>query len=175
MLIQIITHTPVWVWAILVLLLWVGIKQTLPRSVSLQRITVLPFAMVGLSLAGTLTAFGAGVYALLAWCAAAAVTSAVALVAVRGLPQRTHYSASTKRFDLPGSWTPMVLMMGIFITKYAVGVTLAMQPELARNALFIQGVSALYGGFSGVFIARSAPLWRLAFDQSTHTTIAQGA
>lgn len=170
---QIITHTPLWVWAILGLLLWVGHKQTLPRTVSLRRITVLPLVMVGLSLAGTLTAFGTGNRALLAWGIAAAIAAAV--VMTRHLPHGTQYNAWTESFHIPGSYTPLVLMMGIFFTKYAVGVTLVMHPDLARDALFSQSVSALYGGCSGVFVARAARLWRLASAKANGMTSPQGA
>ena len=170
---QIITHTPLWVWAILGLLLWVGHKQTLPRTVSLRRITVLPLVMVGLSLAGTLTAFGTGNRALLAWGIAAAIAAAV--VMTRHLPHGTQYNAWTESFHIPGSYTPLVLMMGIFFTKYAVGVTLVMHPDLARDALFSQSVSALYGGCSGVFVARAARLWWLASTKANGTTSPRGA
>ena len=169
MFIQIITRTPIWVWAILILLLWVGLKQTLPRNVSLRRITVLPLVMVGLSLAGVFSAFGSSMNALLAWGAGAAIAAAV--VMQRNLPQATQYNGWTQQFQLPGSWTPLVLMMGIFITKYAAGVALAMQPDLAGNALFSQSVGALYGGFSGVFAARAARLWRLVSSKASGATI----
>jgi hypothetical protein len=164
MFIQIITHTPVWVWAVLGLLVWVGLRQTLPRSVSLRRILVIPLVMVGLSLAGTVTAFGASNHALLAWGIAA--TIAVTVVMTRNLPPGTQYNAWTEAFHIPGSWTPLALMMAIFVTKYAVGVALAMHPELAREALFSQCVGALYGGCSGVFVARAARLWRLASSKA---------
>ena len=172
MLIQIITRTPVWVWAILVLLLWAGFVQTLPRSVGLRRVTVLPLVMVGLSLAGMLTAFGTGHHALLAWGAVAAITAA--FVMQLSLPQATRYNSWTQQFQLPGSWTPLVLMMGIFITKYAVGVTLAMHPEWARDALFSQSVAALYGSFSGVFAGRAARLWRLVSSKASGVTVLKG-
>lgn len=165
MFIQIITRTPVWVWAILGLLAWVGLKQTVPRSVSLRRITVLPVVMIGLSLAGMFTAFGAANHALLAWGIAAAVS--VAVVMTLNLPQATQYNTWTQHFHIPGSWTPLVLMMGIFITKYAVGVALAMHPDLARDAVFSQSVGALYGGCSGVFTGRALRLWRLAGRQAS--------
>ncbi len=173
MFVQIITQTPLWVWAILVALVWVGLKQTLPRSVSLRRITVLPLVMVGLSLAGMVTAFGTGNHTLLAWGIAAAV--AVSVVMTRNLPHGSQYNVWTESFQIPGSWTPLVLMMGIFITKYAVGVTLVMHPELARDALFSQSVGALYGGCSGVFVARAARLWRLASAKANGMTSPQGA
>lgn len=173
MFIQIITKTPIWVWGILALLLWVGVKQSLPRRVSLRRITVLPLAMAGLSLAGMLTAFGAGSPALLVW--GAVLAAFAAAVMTRSLPQATQYNAWTQQFQIPGSWTPLVLMMGIFITKYAVGVALAMYPDLARDALFSQSVGALYGGFGGVFAGRALRLWRLAENRTNGNNSLKGA
>lgn len=173
MFIQIITRTPVWVWVILVLLVWVGLKQTLPRSVSLRRITVLPLAMVGLSLASILATFGVANHALLAWSASVAVAAAV--VMRRCLPPATQYNGWTQQLQIPGSWTPLVLMMGIFITKYAVGVTLAMHPELVPDVLFSQSVGALYGGFSGVFAGRALRLWRLAGNHANGNIKLKGA
>lgn len=172
MVVQIITHTPLWVWAILGLLLWLGLRQSAPRSVSVRQTTVLPLGMVGLSLAGMFTAFGAGSPAVVAWASALAVAGAV--VMTRSLPKATQYNSWTQQFQLPGSWTPLVLMLSIFFTKYAVGVTLAMHPDLARDALFSQSVGALYGGFSGVFVGRAARLWRLASTQASGSNIQPG-
>jgi hypothetical protein len=52
--------------------------------------------------------------------------------------------------------------MGIFFTKYTVGVTLVHAPQLAHQMSFALPVSALYGIFSGVFVGQAASLWRLA-------------
>lgn len=53
-------------------------------------------------------------------------------------------------------------MMGLFLTKYTVGVALALHPELRRQAAFGLAVPLLYGAFSGVFAARALRMWRLA-------------
>ena len=66
---------------------------------------------------------------------------------------------------MPGSAVPLALMMGIFFTKYAVGVTLGMHLAQANDVSFALAVSALYGAFSGVFAGRAARLWRLALAQ----------
>jgi hypothetical protein len=58
----------------------------------------------------------------------------------------------------------MLLILGIFLTKYGVGITLAMQPGMARDGLFTLAVGGLYGLFSGIFAGRAARLWRLAFQ-----------
>ena len=57
---------------------------------------------------------------------------------------------------------PLALIVGIFLTKYFVGVELAMQPTLARDGTFALQISALYGVFNGLFAARALRMWRLA-------------
>jgi hypothetical protein len=160
MLLQIILHTPKWVFAVFALLLWLGAKQLLPSRSGLGRLTVVSVGMTGLSLAGVLTAFGDSPGALLGWGLAAAAAALAVLQAP--LPAGVRYDPATRTFHLPGSAVPLMLMMGIFATKYAVGVALAMAPALHRQPAFAVGIPVLYGAFSGVFAARAVRLWTLA-------------
>jgi hypothetical protein len=167
---QIISHTPAWVWALLAGLLWLGLKQTLTTNPSLKRITAMPVAMTGLSLFGTVSVFGMQLSTLAGWLTAAAVM-AVATLQV-ALSPATRYDATLQRFTVPGSWVPAGLILGIFLTKYAVGVSLAMHPGLAHDATFGLWVPLLYGAFSGVFCGRAARLWRLAQRQDALAGVA---
>ncbi|MDM0104115.1 hypothetical protein QTH97_04175 [Variovorax sp. J22R24] len=169
MLTQILFHTPKWVFALFATLVWLGAKQLLAGSVSLVRVTLLPVVMTGLSVYGVASVFGDSPMALLAW--AATAFALLGLVTQRALPASTRYDTATRRFHVAGSAVPMVLMMGIFFTKYVVGVLLAMHPELAHQVSFAVGISALYGVFTGIFVGRAIRLWRLAF-QSDRATLA---
>nr|WP_162583700.1 DUF6622 family protein [Variovorax sp. PBS-H4] len=173
MLTQILTHTPRWVFVLFALLVWLGIKQMFASSVSLVRVTVLPVAMAGLSFFGMLSAFGDSPVALLGW--AGAVSVLLLTVQRWPLPAATRYNAATRTFHLPGSAAPLALMMGIFFTKYAVGVLLAMHPEVARHTGFALGIGTLYGAFSGIFAARTLRLWKLAIRNTAGALPAVGA
>jgi len=163
MLLQILSHTPIWVFALFAALLWLGLSQLVTRRLGLSRITLLAAGMAAFSLYGTVSAFAAVPTALIAWLAGAA---AVFLIVVnRPVPAGTGYDAASRRFTVPGSIVPLALMMGIFFTKYAVGVALGMHLAQANDVSFALTVSALYGAFSGVFAARAARLWRLALAQ----------
>lgn len=160
MLMQIVLHTPKWVFAVFALLLWLGGRQLWPSRASLARTTVMPVLMIGLSLAGVASAFGDSLFALLGWAVAAGAT---VLVGRRvPLAAGTRYDPATRQFHLAGSAVPLVLMMSVFFTKYAVGVALAMHPELHRQAAFAFGIPMLYGALSGIFMARALRLWTLA-------------
>jgi uncharacterized membrane protein len=167
MFVQFFSKTPVWVWPLLAALIALGLSQARARTASLARITVMPVAMAGFSVWGTVSAFGGSPlfgYVMLAWMFAASVMLAV--VAPMAVPPGTSYDVSARTFALPGSWTPLVLILGIFVTKYAVGATLAMQPGMTRHGVFVLAVGGLYGLFSGIFAGRAVRLWRLAY-QST--------
>lgn len=157
---QIASNTPVWVWFLLIALFWLGHSQSKRRFASLPKIALLPFIMVGLSLQGTLHAFGAQPLVLAAWLGAGMVSWMS--VMRQPLPTDTRFDAARQRFDLPGSWVPMLLMAGIFVTKYTVGALSALQPALLHGAAFSLSLAALYGAFSGIFLSRAARLLRLS-------------
>jgi hypothetical protein len=156
---RILSNTPLWVWGLLAALLALGLAQVRPRRIRLRRALALPSAMTILSLLGTVSSFGLVPPVILAWIAA---TGAAAWLALRRpLPALTRYDSVSGIFDLPGSWVPLALILGIFSIKYAVGAALAIQPALAVHASFASGIAALYGGMSGIFIGRAGRLWRM--------------
>lgn len=163
MLLNILTHTPPWVFVLFAALLWLGMKQLLTHELSLLRVSALALGMSGWSLYGTASAFGGAAVPIGVWLAAAAVVLTVLLR--RRLAPGVRYDAARARFTLPGSAVPLALMMGIFLTKYAVGVALSVAPALSRDAAFAALVGGLYGAFSGVFGARALRLWRLALAE----------
>ena len=173
MFVQIITHTPIWVWAIFVLLLWLGFKQSQPSTPGLKRITLIPLAMLGLSLYGVISVFGSAGALLLAW--GCSLVLAATLIAQQPVQQGAHYNSWTQRFGLPGSWVPLMLMMGIFMTKYGAGITAAMRPDLLHGAAFSYSICAVYGVCSGVFAGRALHLWGLVWSQANSTGNLKGA
>ena len=160
---QILTHTPLWVFALFFGLVYLGYLQSRTRQVSRGRLIVLPLAMLAWSLYSVWSTFDAHLTALAAW---ACAWVAVVVIGLAWVPsRRVAYDASTAQFTVPGSWMPLALMMGIFLTKYAVGVALSVAPALSRDAAFAALVGGLYGAFSGVFGARALRLWRLALAE----------
>jgi hypothetical protein len=128
--------------------------------------------MTGLSFYGMLSAFGDSPLALFGW--AAAATLLLLTVQRWPLPVAARFDAASRSFHLQGSAVPLALFMGIFFTKYVVGVLLAMHPDLARHTGFALGIGTLYGAFSGIFAARSLRLWKLAIREDREALPAAG-
>lgn len=158
---QILRSTPLWVWGLLAGLLVLGVSQLRDRTAGLARVSLLPLAMTLFSVSGTASALGASPHramALSAWLIAAAL--AFALLA-RGRGDAAQYDPARRLFLLPGSVVPLLLIVGIFLVKYVVGVDLAMAPQLVQEAPYVLTVAALYGAFTGIFVGRASRLWRL--------------
>jgi len=153
MLLQILQRTPPWVFALFAILVVFGVLQSRTRQVSLVRVTILPLVLIGLSLSGLLGTFGANALAIAAWLTA--VGAALLLNRAAKWPRKVSYAPATRSFLVEGSWLPLAVMMIIFFTRYAVTVTLAMQPALAGTTWLPIGVSFAYGLMSGAFLARA--------------------
>lgn len=164
---SIVRGTPNWVWALATALAALGISQLFARRASLTRVLVMPAAMLAFAVYGIVSAFAVpgqsaavltGVFA--AWMATVAAT--LGLLSGLRAPGTARYHADRREFELPGSIVPLLLITGVFLTKYAVGIEVAMQPTLPRDAAFALSIAAVYGAFNGLFAARAAALWRLS-------------
>ncbi|MEO8145913.1 MAG: DUF6622 family protein [Betaproteobacteria bacterium] len=156
MLLEILKRTPVWVFVLFAVLVFFGVMQSRTRQIGIGRVTILPVVLIGLSLSGLWSTFsgsGNAWFAIAAWLAA--VAAAVLVNKYAKWPRNVLYTVSTGRFLVEGSWLPLAVMMTIFFTRYAVTVTLAINPGLAASPWLAAGVSAAYGLMSGAFLARA--------------------
>jgi hypothetical protein len=114
--------------------------------------------MLILSFLGVLSQHGEPWLALLAWGAGLSITVWLAL---RWMDQsRVRFVPERNKFNVPGSWLPLVLMMGIFLSKTMVGITSAVNPALATSAAFALATGLVFGIFSGLFLARGLNILR---------------
>lgn len=151
---QILSNTPVWVFVLFAGLLGFGLLQARDRSVKKPVAYLLPAAMVALSWYGVQSGFGLKVIPLAAWLTGLIL---VVVVSYRTFRQSAlSFDPQQNRFFIPGSWVPLLVIMGIFFTKYAVIVQAHMGGSISLPAA--AGVSLLFGGFSGYFAARALAL-----------------
>ena len=151
---QVLKSTPVWVWAILVALIVLGVKQLRPRTVSRYSLLIAPvvFLFVGLIAAGR------GPLGFLAWALTLLATAAFTFF-VWQPTAGARYSPSTDHLHLPGSVIPMLLMLAIFLLNYVINVALAINPALRAELPWQVGPAVILGALSGVFIGRAATLF----------------
>ena len=149
---EIVRHTPGYVWLILAALIVLGTLQWRDHVLTRGRLAIAPLALAGYSLWGATLAFGTRTDVIVAW----ATGIVAAFVANRWLRwPRTVEPLGQGRYALRGSPWPMVAMLAVFALRYAVAVTLVFHREWAADPSFSLALSAVYGALSGLFAARA--------------------
>lgn len=153
MMIEIIKHTPPWVFALFVGLLGLGWYQGRARTVRRSRMVVFPMVMILLSCYGVISAFGRSPLGIGCWL----LGGIIAVVLARQLAPilKAAISMENGLIFIPSSWLPMTLIMTLFATKYAVGVCLARQLPVITFPHFVGSVSFVYGLLGGFFFGRA--------------------
>lgn len=152
MLQQIVSHTPVYVWAILGFLVFRGVAASRTRVVTYRSLFIMPVVMLVLALTSLMGRFEGGALLAGAWCAAMAAGAALAWRFSDGQVAGVDRAAGT--VQLRGSWSPLALMMAVFLGKYVVGAALGMNPALAHHTGFALAACVLFGLCNGVFNGR---------------------
>jgi hypothetical protein len=154
----IVTHTPLWAWALLAYLVWQGFKGMQPRTTTIWRALIVPaiFIVWGLSRIG----FGQQAYgaALIAWLVAAALLLPVGVLT----PRPFEVDHATGQIIRPGSIFPLVRNLIVFGLQYTVAVISAIHvDDRAMAAIVARAVSgATAGYFFGSSIALLREYWR---------------
>ena len=160
MLEQILSRTPLWVAILFPSLVILGLMQMRTRTMTIQRLAILPIAMLLLSFFGIWSSFGASPLSILAWiCGVILVLSSIQF-----LPRATgvRFSSDTQMYTVPGSWVPLILILIIFTARYMLAVLLAMNVELRTAIPFTIGASLVLGFLSGSFMARALRIWKIS-------------
>ncbi|MGE0315781.1 MAG: DUF6622 family protein [Lautropia sp.] len=158
----IVRYTPHWVWGLLGGLLLLGATQLRTRRIPLARALAPAIGLALFSLFGLLRDLAGSGWlwaGLPAWLAGA---GAMLALGWRRAPRGgTAWDAASRRLTVPGSVAPLATIAAIFVFKYAIGVELALQPDLRQQALFAVATAGCYGALAGWFAIRPIALWRL--------------
>jgi hypothetical protein len=152
MLTQILTRTPPYVWAILALILVLGIMQLRVRTISRIQLLLMPAAMLALSIFTVASNFGTSFETIPAWIAGVAASHFFNTSVFKGPHGVTSNGTA---FQVPGSVVPLLIMLAIFLTNYTLGVTRAIAPHLFEAAAFKLAISLALGGLSGLLLSRA--------------------
>jgi hypothetical protein len=155
---DILTHTPTAVWAVLAALVLLGLRQTRTQTMSATRVWLVP-AVVGVaSLAGALRGFAGAGELLTGACWVAGAALGFASNRSLDLPRRVSANADGS-FTIGGSIAPLLLFVGVFMVRYVVNVALAISPALASNPTAAAAAAIAYGFTTGLLAARSRKIW----------------
>jgi len=157
---EILSYTPHWVFGLLFALCVLGLMQTRTRQVRFSLALLLPIGMLMLSVAGVFQYtdyWGAGFGFWLAGLVA------IGTIASRFMDANfvTREKASG-RLVMRGSWVPLLVILGIFITRYLLGVAQALQFPALNHWSVQMLVATGLGAWSSYFACRGWSCWRAA-------------
>ena len=163
---NVLGYTPVWVWFLLVGLIALGLKWTQPRQTGLTGIFVVPAIMVLLSLSHLLSD-GLSMVSL----AALALGGLLGVAAGLSLERRYRPVAlGGGRLQLAGEWTPMLVMLGVFLTRYTGAAVAAAAPVVAEGLEFRLMLGGLSAFFALLLVTRTSLRLRLALGTAATQT-----
>lgn len=154
---QIITNTPLWVWPLLVLTVWLGVRGLRLRTVSGWRMAILPIVGIALSIAGIAQSAQPGLSAA-GWMVA--LLAALPLGYAIGL-RRVVRVLERGRLEIEGGRFMLIFGLSIFAVRYALGVLFGVLPALAREPAWSVASGALGGALAGIGIGWLAGVLRI--------------
>lgn len=154
-----ILETPVWVWALLAFLIFIGVRSLKAATMPLWRLALLPSVFLVWGLASLLATFKPTPLSLGAWLAAFLVGGAIGY-AMMGR-RNVAVDRPNRAVTLPGSPANLVMILLIFCTKYAFGYLQATRGGIVHDPAFILANLGVSGLLTGILAGRFFRLWQL--------------
>jgi hypothetical protein len=170
--VTILQNSPWWVYALLALLIWLGLQSLRPRTVPVWRLAIVPLVFIGWGVASIFVKSQTPVLLIADWLAAAMIGGIIAWVGTRRIVFRIDHAQ--RSVTLPDSVRPLIRNILIFMVKYAIGVAWALLPRRREELTLVNiGISgAMAGYFLGwlsrfVVVYRHAPEAELAIEEAS--------
>jgi hypothetical protein len=145
-------QTPWWVYLLLVLVVFRGLKATRPSVFPYKKVFILPVILIYLSVHSLL--------ALAVWTNNLMMNATLMLlvgIATGWLVTQANKIQVDREHGLikvRGSWFTLILILLIFGVKYYIGYTLGSNPAAASDAHFLHFVFAANGFLIGILVGR---------------------
>jgi hypothetical protein len=156
---NILQNTPLWVYAVFVLLMWFGVQGLRPRTLPLWRLLITPAIFIIWGIASLAVRSISSPLVVADWAATLAAGAVIAWTMSR--LDNVEIDRGRGAVSLPASALPLIRNVLILSAKYGLGVAAAMMParrsELALWDIAVSGASAGY--FLG-WLARLALAYR---------------
>jgi alpha-beta hydrolase superfamily lysophospholipase len=142
---DIVLHTPLWVWPLLALVLWLGWSARKPRTVHPLRLAALPLVGLGVTIAGVVQS-AMPAFTVAGWL----IGLLLALPAGHAVGRRREVRWQDGHVWIAGGWFLLGFALAIFAVRYALGVTFGVWPQLARQPAWITGAGVAGGAIAGI-------------------------
>ena len=161
---QIFSQVPLWVVALLVYGIAMGVRAMFARNISLVTASLLPLLFLFLSLTSLVSAIRTVPMSAVVWMVGAApgIVAGLTVFAAKVIDP----DAGAGRMRIAGSPATLVIFILIFATKFCYNFQLATDPSAASNVGFVATTLALSGIGTGIAVGRVAKLFVAYFGRN---------
>tara|TARA_A100001037_G_scaffold303427_1_gene337411 strand:+ start:1872 stop:2417 length:546 start_codon:yes stop_codon:yes gene_type:complete len=140
---KIVVYVPSWIWPLLAVLLWIGLRAGHTRMVRVWQIWILPITIFIVSLT-TIVSINLNTASLFSWLFGILAGCGLGW----GFHQDENLRADRKHglLQIKGEWKTLILIIVVFVYQYYWAYKTATAPELVS----IPGVILSYTGFNGI-------------------------
>lgn len=150
-----VTHTPIWVWALLIFLITRGVSAMKPGETSLGRLAIVPALFTVWGVWSINARYGTSWEAWAQWLVGIAAGMGLGWMLMRRV--MLTFNQVTGKLWRSADYSLLPLLLVTFLVKYGFESALAMSPALAGDGGFRAAYLLLSGGFTGIFIGK---YWR---------------
>jgi len=143
---QIVAHTPLWVWPLMAAVVALGLYGLRPRTVPPWRLAILPMVGVATSLTAIVQSPRPAL-ASAAWLLA--LLASLPLGIALGRRRRVRWLADG-RLEIAGGWFMLLFALSIFGVRYALGVVFGVAPALKLDPFWIELSAGIGGVIAGI-------------------------
>ncbi len=161
----ILAGTPIWVYPLLLLVIWLGWRASRQRVASKFALVRLPAIFAAWSILNVWLNSKSGGLGIAAWAAAELVGAAIGFALFRSVTLTRD--AAPGRVVVPGTWWTLALVLVIFAVNYVFGYLRATSPGLLETqpySILVPAIAGLSGGIfigqAGVYLGKAAKLIR---------------
>jgi len=155
----ILANTPLWVWAVLLVIVLMGLRRTRDRIVTAPRLAIMPLIILGLAVSNLAVATAD---------ATGMIGALIGLVAGIGAGLSIEARAGAERVSpgvlkLKGEWVSFVTVLAIFLVRYVSTVISTVDPATAAGAPYHFVTALLSAFFAALTLTRTGLRLRLAY------------
>lgn len=156
MILQIITHTPLYVWFLLAYLIWGGWKARKTSIVPWKALLIMPLLLFAFSVYINISRYGH----LSSICLSAlSMSLGIWLGSLTLRKTNLRFDKRHHLIEIEGSYSPLLLSISIFALRYFLGAAYGLHPDLAANNSLLL-VECLATVVSGMFTGRLIGYWQ---------------
>ena len=151
------SHVPLYVYVLFLVLLWMGVARCYPRIIRVERLLIMPALMLVLGARGYLELFSSvGLFDLLAGIVGSVIGLGVGIYHVRTWTIAADRAKHT--ISLPGDAMMLVVILATFFFEFALHYAIESGAVSARNPMLSIVAAALWTLFIGMSAGRNLNL-----------------